>query len=108
MPSRCTVSSSFDSRRVVRNSLLTTTMSIFERYLVKSEYLCKIVPTSAFTDIPIRSASSSSVLKISGLRRKDLVTVDLDSITVGDKPLRSNYNDISIKGNSCILYKTVM
>jgi hypothetical protein len=50
-------------------------MSILDKYLVNSVYLFKIIPTSAFTDIPILSASSSNILEYSLSNLKDLVEV---------------------------------
>jgi hypothetical protein len=51
-------------------------MSILDKYLVNSVYLFKIIPTNAFTDIPILSASSSKILEYSISNLKDLVDVD--------------------------------
>ena len=69
-------SSSYVSKRKVRNSRLITIMSILDRYLVKSQYLRKIIPTKALTEIPILSASSSKIYDNSFSKRKDLVTVE--------------------------------
>ena len=57
------------------NSLFITIMSIFDRYRVNSAYLFKIVPTNAFMEIPILSASSSKTLDKSRSNLKDLVIV---------------------------------
>jgi hypothetical protein len=51
-------------------------MSILDKYLVKSQYLRRIIPTNALTEIPILSASSSKIEDNSFSKRNDLVTVD--------------------------------
>jgi hypothetical protein len=69
-------SSSNVSKREVRNSRFITIMSILDKYLVKSQYLRRIIPTNALTEIPILSASSSKMDDNSLSKRNDLVTVE--------------------------------
>src|SRR5919198_212684 len=75
VPNLYKYSSSFASSKDINNSRLRTTISIFDKYLVNSLYLLRMIPTNAFTETPILSASSSKIFDISASNLNDLVTV---------------------------------
>src|SRR6187200_1015404 len=96
-------SSSFASSKDINNSRLRTIISIFDKYLVNSLYLLRMIPTNAFTETPILSASSSKIFDISASNLNDLVTVaerasavkfgaiQVHCIYYGDTLINSNY-----------------
>src|ERR671931_931554 len=98
--------SSRDSSRDISNSRLRTTMSILDKYLVNSVYLLRIIPTKAFTDTPILSASSSRIFDISASNRNDLVTVAERASVVkfGDMCLHCIYNECIVINSNYYCY----
>src|SRR5919197_2372604 len=103
VPNLYKYSSSFASSKEINNSRLRTTMSIFDKYLANSLYLLRMIPTKAFTETPILSASSSKIFDISASNLNDLVTVAERASVVkfggiwlhcnydGDRVINSNY-----------------